>query len=573
MYIILDILTYADIALLAALAVVAAVYYSRYRDQGYALIACGAGLWAVGWLAGVVVNSGIFFADAPDPYIGTETVSLPMSIFAEPALEFAAVALWALALCWRDNIARIRVIVFFVFSAFVAMLMTLLSSADQGLFYTSILYAVLQAGLIIYALHYTSTRQVAGRHYFIQAFLFLLVAFCIPQMISALGPSAGGAVSIFRLTAIAFAAVSLILYTDTTAAAVLQGRVRLHQRIARIFEIVPELKERFHSLPDTAEWEDRFTRGIELIAQSLEDDFGFRSIYIGRPEDRREFLRLDSYSVGPYSDSAPASVELLGPIVAEVTESGRTALVTQADSDPRILNDPLESTAMNSFALVPFSTNSIVSLVLLVGGKIDGTPLDENDATLLDVVADRVPAEFTRAGAETGARAFAPGGDEIDSITRLLNFSSFQKLLGEQMEEADKNSGRFALLLFDTDHFSAVNEKLGYQRGDQILKDIGERISRYTSPGRSGRVGADEFAFLLPVTGEDFREEVERILSEMNDNMHEICEEASDMLSMSAAYSIYPFDFVEQTGVFGKMREILAAGGSSARRVVRVKVG
>ncbi len=87
-----------------------------------------------------------------------------------------------------------------------------------------------------------------------------------------------------------------------------------------------------------------------------------------------------------------------------------------------------------------------------------------------------------------------------DVLTRLPNrrllVSRFDDLL-----EAHRRSGRYGgLLLVDIDDFKTVNESLGYRTGDAVLAAVGERLA--TLADTVGRVGADEFAVLLPALGD-----------------------------------------------------------------------
>jgi two-component system, cell cycle response regulator len=55
------------------------------------------------------------------------------------------------------------------------------------------------------------------------------------------------------------------------------------------------------------------------------------------------------------------------------------------------------------------------------------------------------------------------------------------------------------LLLLDLDHFSAVNVDYGYEAGDKILQELGNRFRRFLrSYDLIGRCGEDEFMIALP---------------------------------------------------------------------------
>ena len=78
-----------------------------------------------------------------------------------------------------------------------------------------------------------------------------------------------------------------------------------------------------------------------------------------------------------------------------------------------------------------------------------------------------------------------------DALTTLPN----RLLFGERIEQAIQRGG--ALLLLDLDHFKIVNESLGHNTGDQLLKLIGERLSEAVGANVTlARLGGDEFGLL-----------------------------------------------------------------------------
>lgn len=81
-----------------------------------------------------------------------------------------------------------------------------------------------------------------------------------------------------------------------------------------------------------------------------------------------------------------------------------------------------------------------------------------------------------------------------DPLTTLPN----RLLLSERIEQAlQHRSQRGALLLLDLDHFKIINESLGHNTGDQLLKLIGERLSaQFGQDITLARLGGDEFGLL-----------------------------------------------------------------------------
>lgn len=95
-----------------------------------------------------------------------------------------------------------------------------------------------------------------------------------------------------------------------------------------------------------------------------------------------------------------------------------------------------------------------------------------------------------------------------DALTGLPNRALFKERLIQAVHRAERsNDYKFALLFLDFDHFKEVNDRLGHDIGDELLKSIAERLRANlraidTVAGESGRhlparLGGDEFVILL----------------------------------------------------------------------------
>jgi diguanylate cyclase (GGDEF)-like protein/PAS domain S-box-containing protein len=85
-----------------------------------------------------------------------------------------------------------------------------------------------------------------------------------------------------------------------------------------------------------------------------------------------------------------------------------------------------------------------------------------------------------------------------DELTGLPNRTLFGELLQRALEKAKRDERRCAALFIDLDRFKIVNDSLGHEAGDQLLRDVGERLRRCIGhTGVVGRLGGDEFVVLL----------------------------------------------------------------------------
>ena len=85
-----------------------------------------------------------------------------------------------------------------------------------------------------------------------------------------------------------------------------------------------------------------------------------------------------------------------------------------------------------------------------------------------------------------------------DPLTGLPNRFQFQARFEEALSNAQANGTSVSLLLLDLDDFKDVNDTLGHDAGDALLKEIADRLRRVTRDCDTvARVGGDEFAMLV----------------------------------------------------------------------------
>jgi diguanylate cyclase (GGDEF)-like protein/PAS domain S-box-containing protein len=91
-----------------------------------------------------------------------------------------------------------------------------------------------------------------------------------------------------------------------------------------------------------------------------------------------------------------------------------------------------------------------------------------------------------------------------DALTRLPNRAFFLEQLRRTLAAARRSERRAALLFCDLDNFKDVNDSLGHDQGDELLRGIAQRLSACIRKGDTlSRLGGDEFVLLLPAVGSD----------------------------------------------------------------------
>ncbi|MEA2111455.1 MAG: EAL domain-containing protein [Campylobacterota bacterium] len=85
-----------------------------------------------------------------------------------------------------------------------------------------------------------------------------------------------------------------------------------------------------------------------------------------------------------------------------------------------------------------------------------------------------------------------------DSLTGLPNRSLFQDRLEQSIEKAKRNRGKIALFFIDLDHFKEINDSLGHEVGDTVLKMVTQRLeSAIRKEDTLARLGGDEFTVMI----------------------------------------------------------------------------
>lgn len=102
---------------------------------------------------------------------------------------------------------------------------------------------------------------------------------------------------------------------------------------------------------------------------------------------------------------------------------------------------------------------------------------------------------------------------ERDSLTGLTNRPQLERLTGEAIAKVAGSDRRAAVMIVGLDRFKDINDTLGYEAGDRLLREVGERLRASAGDGNEvARVAGDEFGVLLrDTTAREIPGHIERI--------------------------------------------------------------
>jgi diguanylate cyclase (GGDEF)-like protein len=88
-----------------------------------------------------------------------------------------------------------------------------------------------------------------------------------------------------------------------------------------------------------------------------------------------------------------------------------------------------------------------------------------------------------------------------DGLTGLFNHTSCYEILNLELKKYARHGTVVSLIVIDVDDFKAINDQLGHQAGDRVLKELGAMLKNTTRDADiSCRYGGEEFAVIMPLT-------------------------------------------------------------------------
>ena len=130
-----------------------------------------------------------------------------------------------------------------------------------------------------------------------------------------------------------------------------------------------------------------------------------------------------------------------------------------------------------------------------------------------------------------------------DPLTGLPNRTLFNDRVTLALAHATRYDGRFALLMMDLDKFKEVNDTLGHDIGDELLKGVSRRLkSAIRKVDTVSRMGGDEFVLLISelTNEEDAANVAQKILKSINQPF--VLDKNEINITTSIGIAVYPED-------------------------------
>jgi diguanylate cyclase (GGDEF)-like protein len=136
----------------------------------------------------------------------------------------------------------------------------------------------------------------------------------------------------------------------------------------------------------------------------------------------------------------------------------------------------------------------------------------------------------------------------LDPVTGGDNWYKFRINVNKILNSKQFAKKKFALVNFDINRFKIINDAYGYQKGDEVLKDIYYVIKKWTKLGEpSARYAADQFYILLSFQEEG---EVTERINDLNDRLHQLRYTSTAKIFFGVYYITERQDSIDRMGEF-----------------------
>jgi diguanylate cyclase (GGDEF)-like protein/putative nucleotidyltransferase with HDIG domain len=253
---------------------------------------------------------------------------------------------------------------------------------------------------------------------------------------------------------------------------------------------------------------ERSRAGIaQAVCEGIRDALGFERVCVGLLDDHDTLRLCAATGWGGGVPTEGWTLADLGTVLDPGLQQEGCVLLPRAEAHARVaphLHDVYSSTR-NGRGPHAWDHHWLLVPLHAADGRLLGVIWPDDPADHLLPTAERLGT--LRAFANQAASALEAADQrerlrhlaEHDPLTGLRNRRGLHDAIDAAIAECPSG---VALVVADADAFKRVNDELGYETGDQVLREVADAIRSATLPGGIGaRLGGEEFALVLPGAG------------------------------------------------------------------------
>jgi diguanylate cyclase (GGDEF)-like protein len=195
-------------------------------------------------------------------------------------------------------------------------------------------------------------------------------------------------------------------------------------------------------------------------------------------------------------------------------------------------------------------------------------PFEPDDRQFLEVIAAQVSLALGRIKFIATLQTLSV----TDALTGIANRRHWDWRLAEEIARAQRYRYPVAVLMVDIDHFKRVNDTHGHQVGDEVLRQVAERLrSTLRRTDFLARYGGEEFGIIAPQTAlEAAKVLAERLRRAIAREPIQVNNELSIPLTISVGVAVFPDHAQNESDLVAAADAALYRAKQDGRNCVRV---
>src|SRR3954470_22678605 len=266
--------------------------------------------------------------------------------------------------------------------------------------------------------------------------------------------------------------------------------VRPRRRVAEEQRLARRYAAEQHEFTEALQMTGSEDEANELLERHLERSLPGSGVLVLRRNNSDN--RLEATGVERVDDPLAEKLTQAEPRACMAIRYGRRH--RQSESAPPLVECDLCGASGTEATCVPS----------LVGGQVIGSVLVRHPEPLAPADDVRIRGSVSQAGpvlATLRTLAKAERQAATDALTGMANARAVQDTLKRMTAQARRTGGPLTAVMVGLDHFKALNDVYGHERGNEALAAVGQILRRGARASDfAGRYGGEEFILLLPDT-------------------------------------------------------------------------
>ena len=342
--------------------------------------------------------------------------------------------------------------------------------------------------------------------------------------------------------------------TDRTRA---EEALRRYNRELSLLQDMGDLLQTCHTEEET------YHVVVKTCEQLFHDDSGCLCIMSNSGKGLKNVGKWGPLNVTP---------RLLKKRTSEVAEHGRLHIIENIESDPLYLYVPPSPEESYPYALRNTSGDILGILFLCPQTGLALSSSAEHPPPVIEsklMILSRVAEHYALVLGNLRLRETLKMESIHDPLTGLYNRRHMEAFLDREVRRSERRNTYIGFIMFDLDHFKRINDTLGHDAGDVVLKHLGLLMQNSIRGGDIAcRYGGEEFLLIMPEVSVEIAQQRAEELRKRVQELTVYYGNTSIQITISAGVATIPEHGFDAADVIKAADEALYQAKSGGRNLV-----